>query len=78
MAGAVRLGNTVTAAVTDHRVLASADAEILGIAGLVLIVLAVAAAVWPPALAWPLALLLTWIGSALVGRAWRLRRRRAP
>lgn len=78
VAGAVRLGNTVTAAVTDHRVLASADAEILGIAGLVLIVLAVVAVVWPPVLAWPLALLLAWIGAALVGRAWRLRRRRTP
>jgi cardiolipin synthase len=78
VAGAVRLGNTVTAAVTDHRVLASADAEILGLAGLVLLVLAAAAVVWPWVLAWPLAGLLAWIGTALVARAWRLRRRRQP
>jgi len=78
MAGAVRLGNTVTAAVTDHRVLASGDTSILAIAGVLLVGLAVAAVLWPPVLAWPLAILLAWLGTALVGRAWRLRHRRAP
>ena len=72
------LGETIqlTAAVTDHRVLASADAEILAAAGLMLAGLGVAAVLWPPVLAWPLGVLLVWLGVALAGRAWRLRRRR--
>jgi len=77
-AGAIRLGNTVTAAVTGHRVLAPADARVLGATGGVLLVLAGAAVWWPRLLALPLALLLAWLGGALVARALRLRRDRPP
>jgi cardiolipin synthase A/B len=77
VAGAVRLGNTVTAAVTNHRVLAPADARILATIGAALVAVAVVAILWPRLLAIPIAVLLVWLGGALLSRAWRLRRRRA-
>jgi cardiolipin synthase len=73
-AGALRLGNTVTAAVAGHRVLARADARVVAGMGAVLLVTAGLAFRWPRLLAWPLAALLVWLGGALVGRAWQLRR----
>ena len=75
-AGAVRLGNTVTAAVTDHRVLQPADARIIAVTGIILLLLAGTFVVWPRLLAVPAALVLLWIGGALVTRAFRLYRRR--
>jgi cardiolipin synthase len=73
-AGALRLGNTVTAAVAGHRVLARADARIVAALGALLLVAAGLAFRWPRLLAWPLAVLLVWLGGALVTRAWQLRR----
>jgi cardiolipin synthase len=78
VAGAVRLGNTVTAAVTDHRVLQPADARIIAITGIVLILVAAAFVMWPRLLALPAALVLVWIGGALLTRAFRLLRRTSP
>jgi cardiolipin synthase len=73
-AGALRLGNTVTAAVAGHRVLAPAEARIVAALGGVLLLAASLAFRWPQLLAWPLALLLVWLGGALLARAWQLRR----
>ena len=78
MAGAVRLGNTVTAAVTDHRVLQPADARIVGTIGLALLIIAALVMLWPRLLAVPGALLLVWTGGALLVRAVRLRRKARP
>jgi cardiolipin synthase len=78
VAGAIRLGNTVTAAVTDHRVLASADARAIAIAGAMLIVAALAAVWWPRLIAVPFGLLSFWMGGALMLRAYRLRHESAP
>ncbi len=74
VAGAIRLGNTVSAAVTDHRVLAASDARALGVAGAVLIALALLVTLWPRILAVPFAVLAVWFGAALVLRAHRLER----
>ena len=74
VAGAIRLGNTVTAAVTDHRVLAPADARAVAIAGAILIAVAVAVVLWPRVLAIPFAVLTVWFGGALLLRAYRLHR----
>jgi len=76
VAGAVRLGNTVTAAVTDHRVLQPADARIIAAIGLALILVAAGVVLWPRVIAIPAALLFVWIGGALLVRAVRLRQRR--
>jgi hypothetical protein len=77
-AGAVRIGNTVSAAVGGHRVLAPAEARILVALGGGLLAIA-AAAIWKPGLlAWPAAALLGWLGGALLAPAWRLGRERRP
>jgi cardiolipin synthase A/B len=56
-AGAIRLGNTVTAAVAGRRMLAPAEARIVSAIGGGLLAVAIAAIWWPPLLAWPLAVL---------------------
>jgi cardiolipin synthase A/B len=75
-AGAIRLGNTVTAAVSGHRVLARTEASSVAAFGAALLALAGVTLRWPRLLAWPVALLLVWLGGALVARAWQLRRER--
>jgi cardiolipin synthase len=55
-------------------VLARADARIVAALGALLLVAAGLAFRWPRLLAWPLAVLLVWLGGALVTRAWQLRR----
>ncbi|MGH7505855.1 MAG: phospholipase D-like domain-containing protein [Longimicrobiales bacterium] len=75
-AGAIRLGNTVTAAVANRRVLAPAEARIVAVTALVFIAAAVAAFFWPRLFAWPLAGVCAWLGGVLLVRAWRLRRER--
>jgi cardiolipin synthase len=75
VAGAIRLGNTVTAAVTDHRVLATSDARAIAVAGSILVALAMIAFFWPRSFAIPFALLTVWFGAALLLRAFRLRAR---
>jgi cardiolipin synthase len=74
VAGAIRLGNTVSAAVTDRRVLAAADARIVAMAGVILVAVAVVAVLWPRIFAIPLALLSVWFGGALLLQSYRLRR----
>jgi cardiolipin synthase len=78
-AGALRLGNTMTAAVANRRVLAPTEARIVAVTAVVLLVIAGAAAWWPQLVAWPIAAVLAWLGLLLVLRAWRLyREQRRP
>jgi cardiolipin synthase len=74
-ASAMRLANTVGAAVTNHRTLGRAEGRILSLAGVVLIVLAVLSVLWPRVVATPLAVLSLWVGLALMWRSFRLLRR---
>jgi cardiolipin synthase len=78
VAGAIRLGNTVTAAVTDRRVLASADSRAIAIAGAVLVALAVVAVLWPRVFAIPIAILSVWFGGAMLLQSYRLRTNKQP
>jgi cardiolipin synthase A/B len=71
-AGAVRLGNTVTAAVAGRRVLAPAESRIVAAAGLVFAGVAFAAFNWPQLFAWPIAAVLAWSAVVLFVRAYRL------
>lgn len=75
-AGALRIANTVGAALTDRRVLGdTARGPLLaGIA--VLSLLAAVALVWPKVVSWPIAVLAAWFALNLAIRVWRLRRRR--
>jgi cardiolipin synthase len=71
-AGAVRLGNAVSAAITNHRVLGPSEARITASAGLLLIVLAIVALVWPLVLTAPLAVLGVWLAISMFVRAFTL------
>lgn len=75
-AGLLRIGNTVGAAITDHRVLESVEANIMLVAATVLVGLAVVIALFPRALAYPVAGFSAWVALALLYRGTRLRRRR--
>ncbi|MFI5239962.1 MAG: phospholipase D-like domain-containing protein, partial [Gemmatimonadales bacterium] len=72
VAGAIRLGNTVSAAVTQRRVLAAADSRPVAVAGATLVVLAIATVAWPRIIAIPFAILSVWFGGALLWQSLRL------
>jgi cardiolipin synthase len=74
-AGTLRLVNTVGAALGNKRVLGRSEAGILLISGTLLIAFAFVTAIWPRVLAWPLSLIIVWIGFNLVAGYLRTRRR---
>ena len=76
-AGAVSVGSTLGAALTNRRVLGTAEAGLLARVGVFVVVLAVVAVVWPRAIAWPLAVVGGWLGLAWIGQAMALRRDRS-
>jgi cardiolipin synthase A/B len=75
-AGALRLGRTVGAALTEQRVLEAAEAQVLVFVGALLSAIAALAFIWPLVIAAPLSLLLAWIALALFARAYSLRHAR--
>jgi cardiolipin synthase len=68
-AGALRLGHTVGAAITNRRVLGRTEGGVMAIAGAVLFGLMAVGIMWPVVLAAPIVLLAAWLGIALVLRA---------
>lgn len=74
VAGAVRVGRTVAAAITNTRVLESVEANIAVVAGLLLAGLALVAFLFPRLVAYPLAAVAVWLAAALVYRGWQLHR----
>ncbi|MDF4003482.1 phospholipase D-like domain-containing protein [Luteibacter sp. PPL552] len=75
-AGALRLANTVGAAITQHRVLGDTESGPLLAGAAVALVLTTVAIVWPAVIAWPLALVGAWFTVNLAVSWWNLRRRR--
>ena len=73
-AASLRLANTVGAALTERRVLGSAESGPLGLGAVVLLLLGVLTLLWPAVLGWPLAVLCLWLGLGLAARWRRLRR----
>lgn len=73
-AGALRIGNTVGAAITNHRVLGPAEAGIMAIVAVVMLVLVAIGWLWPLAVVAPLSVLGAWIAISLLVRAFMLRR----
>lgn len=76
-AGALRIGNTVGAALGSRRLLGPAESGLMFIVAVTFIALAVFALLFPRLLTVPLALLALWIGGTLLVRAWRMRRGRS-
>ena len=71
-AGAVGLGSTVTAAITNHRALGPAEATVMAGGGVLLLLFAAAAIAMPYLITVPLALLAAWVATTLLVRAGRL------
>ena len=78
-AGTVRIGNAVSAACTNRRVLEPVEGRLLGAAGAILLTTAILFALFPRLVAYPLALLLAWLAFACFHKSFGLgaRRRRA-
>jgi cardiolipin synthase len=72
VAGAVRVGNTVAAAITNTRVLESVEADIALVAGATLAGLAIVAFIYPRVLAYPLGICAGWLAVAILFRGLRL------
>ncbi|UPG84132.1 phospholipase D-like domain-containing protein [Luteibacter aegosomatis] len=75
-AGALRLANTVGAAITQHRVLGDTESGPLLAGALVALVLTLVAVLWPAVIAWPLALVGAWFAVNLGISWWNMRKRR--
>jgi cardiolipin synthase len=73
-AGAIRVGNTVGAAITSRLVLGAAEAKIMLFGGAVLLSLAVLALVQPLLMVVPFSMIAGWIGVSLLMKAHHLRR----
>jgi cardiolipin synthase len=74
-AGALRLANSMGAAIANRRVLGAAEAGGLLYAGIAFVAFAAIAAWWPRVVAWPLAVLAFWYAATLLVRFVALRRR---
>jgi cardiolipin synthase len=75
-AGVMRIGSTVSAAVSNRRVLEPIEAHIALIAGAALAVLAFLAFTYPRGIAFPLATIAVWMAAALLFRGLSLLRAR--
>jgi cardiolipin synthase A/B len=75
-AGALRIGRTVTAALSEQRVLGRTDSRLVASSGIVLLAIAVLGVLWPLVVIVPLAIILVWVGLVLLVRAFTLRRER--
>ncbi len=75
-AGALRLGNTASAMLTEHRVLGAAEARAAAALGGICVAIALLMLFWPRLVTIPLGLIIAWIGTAMLVKAHRLRRER--
>jgi cardiolipin synthase len=75
-AGALRMANTVGAALASHRVLGEMPSGPQLAATVLLVVLAVISFLWPAWIGWPVGVLAAWAAVNMSVRAWRLRKRR--
>ncbi|MCW8808661.1 MAG: phospholipase D-like domain-containing protein [Rhodanobacter sp.] len=74
--GALRIANSVGAALSDRRVLDDTSSVPLLIGMLVLVVLAVVAFLWPAWIGWPMGVIAAWFALNLGVGTWRMRRDR--
>jgi cardiolipin synthase A/B len=77
-AGALRIGSTVTAAMSNRRVLEPIEAHIALATGAALAALAALAVTFPRGFVYPFAAIASWLAVALLYRGIALRRRRIP
>jgi cardiolipin synthase A/B len=73
-ASAIRVANSVGAAMTNHRTLGPAEGRLLITSGTLMAAVAAISMVWPRVVAVPIAILGLWQGLALVWRGFHVRR----
>ena len=73
-AGAVRIGNAMSAAFTNRRVLEPVESRLMAASGGLLLVLAALFALFPPALLYPIIFIFVWLGTVLLYKSWKLHR----
>ena len=73
-AGALRVGNTVSAAIRERRTVEGGERRMVFLGGLTLLVLSGLWAIFPRILAVPVAVLCGWLALSLLWKAWRLRK----
>lgn len=73
-AGAVRIGNAVTAAIANRRILSPAEARIMFSGGLLLLLFSTVAVFWPRVISIPLAVFAVWLAVSLFFKAVELYR----
>jgi cardiolipin synthase len=73
-AGALRIGNTVGAAIGNRRMLGPAESGLMFNVAVGFLLFSAVALLFPLAVTMPLALLAVWIAATLLVRAWRIRR----
>jgi cardiolipin synthase len=73
-AGAIGVGSTIGAAITNRRPLGPAEARVLASSGAILAVFTAAIVWWPKVAAFPLAIVCAWIALSLMLAAWKLHR----
>jgi cardiolipin synthase len=72
--GAIQIGRTVSAAITNRRELGPAEARIMAAAGALLVAASVIAVLWPRVVSFPLAVIGVWVAVSAFIRAFHLRR----
>jgi cardiolipin synthase len=75
-AGAIRIGNSVSAALGGQRVLGPAESNLIVAPGLALIAVAVLGVLWPRVVFFPLVLAFGWLGLTLLIHAVKVHRNR--
>jgi cardiolipin synthase len=75
-AGAVRIGNALSAAITNRRTIEPLETRLMVTTGVTLFALAMLFGFFPRILAYPTVALFAWFATALVYRGWKVRRRR--
>jgi cardiolipin synthase A/B len=73
-AGAIRIGNTVGAAIANRRALGPAEARVMFMAGVLLTILAILTFILPQLIAFPLAIISIWVAIVLLYKSWKLRK----
>jgi len=73
-AGALRISNTIGAAISNRRVLEPIEARLMRLFALLLIALAALIVFFPPLLAYPLGAIAVWIAIVLLLRSYKMRR----
>jgi cardiolipin synthase A/B len=72
-AGAIGIGSTLGAAISNHRTLGPAEAKVLGLTGSLLLVIVAIAVLWPWIALLPGVIAGVWIGIAAIVKAFHMR-----